>query len=784
MDVKIIPGKLRGRITAMPSKSHAHRVLIAQKLAQLQGKGCKDPLFIPEFSRDITATKNCLAQLDSCAGADYYARTGDDLDSEEHAGVRTAVSQTAIGAGLRETATAQNAGNPVSRRNTTDSATAAEPGTCSGTGIRKAAADSAVTTGRDIPLLDCGESGSTLRFMLPVAMAVTDKAIFAGSGKLPQRPISPLKEEMENHGCVFTMGAGLTPDSSKGGTATDDRTAKDKDNATDCITGGGTTEICTITGRLQPGEYTLPGNISSQFITGLLFALPILDGDSRLRLTTGLESAGYVALSLDVLRDFGIDIRIDSDENGFIVYDIKGGQKYTEPEGLSIEGDWSNAAFWLACGALGGDIICDGLRADSSQRDREILTVLQNLGADVTTETGEDGLTTVICRAPGSDDISGADEAADETLLQHSSKDHTDGIIPRCGSGVSATGSTACCTASAGNGRHSDRNPSGDSSADNMWDARQSRHATDVSAGEGTSEVPSVPDAAPEDRSSGVPASGSTARCTAPDGNGRHSDRNPSGDISTDNMWDARQSRHVSDVSAGEGASEVPSVPDAAPEDRSSGVPASGSMARCDTAVLPDDGRMQAAAGASGEGSITRDSASDSTDAASDDPGTCRSSNNSCDIMRATPERDCSSAHAPAGTGSGLTAIHLDVTQIPDLVPVLAAVMSAAEGDSVITGAARLRIKESDRLETVRDFLSRLGAGVECQDDGLSITGSNGLAGGEVSSHNDHRIAMAAAVASCVCRGPVIIRGADAVSKSYPDFFSDFAGLGGRVSKI
>ena len=716
MDVKIIPGKLRGRITAMPSKSHAHRVLIAQKLAQLQGKGCKDPLFIPEFSRDITATKNCLAQLDSCAGADYYARTGDDLDSEEHAGVRTAVSQTAIGAGLRETATAQNAGNPVSRRNTTDSATAAEPGTCSGTGIRKAAADSAVTTGRDIPLLDCGESGSTLRFMLPVAMAVTDKAIFAGSGKLPQRPISPLKEEMENHGCVFTMGAGLTPDSSKGGTATDDRTAKDKDNATDCITGGGTTEICTITGRLQPGEYTLPGNISSQFITGLLFALPILDGDSRLRLTTGLESAGYVALSLDVLRDFGIDIRIDSDENGFIVYDIKGGQKYTEPEGLSIEGDWSNAAFWLACGALGGDIICDGLRADSSQRDREILTVLQNLGADVTTETGEDGLTTVICRAPGSDDISGADEAADETLLQHSSKDHTDGIIPRCGSGVSATGSTACCTASAGNGRHSDRNPSGD--------------------------------------------------------------------ISTDNMWDARQSRHVSDVSAGEGTSEVPSVPDAAPEERSSGVPASGSMARCDTAVLPDDGRMQAAAGASGEGSITRDSASDSTDAASDDPGTCRSSNNSCDIMRATPERDCSSAHAPAGTGSGLTAIHLDVTQIPDLVPVLAAVMSAAEGDSVITGAARLRIKESDRLETVRDFLSRLGAGIECQDDGLSITGSNGLAGGEVSSHNDHRIAMAAAVASCVCRGPVIIRGADAVSKSYPDFFSDFAGLGGRVSKI
>ena len=135
-------------------------------------------------------------------------------------------------------------------------------------------------------------------------------------------------------------------------------------------------------------------------------------------------------------------------------------------------------------------------------------------------------------------------------------------------------------------------------------------------------------------------------------------------------------------------------------------------------------------------------------------------------------------------TGTGLAAIDLDVTQIPDLVPVLAAVMSAAEGNSVITGAERLRIKESDRLETVRDFLSRLGADIECLDDGLSITGMAGLAGGEVSSHNDHRIAMAAAVASCICREPVIIRGADAVSKSYPDFFSDFAGLGGTVSEI
>ena len=651
MDVKIIPGKLRGRITAMPSKSHAHRVLIAQKLAQLQSTGCKDPLFIPEFSRDITATKNCLAQLDRCSGADHCTLTENDLNAEGVADRQPTASQTADGAGSRQADASQTADDPTGRRNTTGSATAAD--TCT-----------------DIPLLDCGESGSTLRFMLPVAMAVTDKAIFAGSGKLPQRPISPLKEELETHGCVFTMGAGRTADISKTGITTDNRSAAD--NSADSANGGGATEICTITGRLQPGEYTLPGNISSQFITGLLFALPILDGDSSLRLTTKLESAGYVDLSLDVLRDFGIDIRIDTDENGFITYDIKGGQKYMEPEGLSIEGDWSNAAFWLACGALGGDIICDGLKADSSQRDREVLTVLQNLGASITTETGTDGLTTVICRAPGSTGI-GGDEA-------------TEGIIPDCGTGDYSTV----------NGIHNIHTNSGDSSDDHMCAARWDSHASDRRSDECLSEDRSVADAAPVHRSSGYQADDSSTDCGTGD---------PADVCSTDNRTDCCSGTH----STVNGA--------------------------------PDNGSPQTPA--------------------TDDP-----------------------AQTAGKADAGLAAIDLDVTQIPDLVPVLAAVMSAAKGNSVITGAERLRIKESDRLETVCDFLSRLGADIECLDDGLSITGMACLAGGEVSSHNDHRIAMAAAVASCICREPVIIRGADAVSKSYPDFFSDFAGLGGTVSEI
>ena len=421
MKVLITPSKLKGSIEAIPSKSHAHRVLIAQKLAQLQGQNKTDSLDIPTFSEDIGATKNCLVQLD-----------------------------------------------------------------------------------KSMPYLDCKESGSTLRFMLPVAMALKDEAVFIGTGKLPYRPISPLKEEMENHGCRFLMGS-------------KNQSSSDKYK-----------EICTIRGRLKAGTYELAGNVSSQFITGLLFALPLLDNDSELRLTTKLESAGYVDLTLDVLRSFNITINQKLTDEGFIIYEIPGKQRYTEPDGLTIQGDWSNAGFWLACGALGGDITVKGLDMTSSQRDKEIVSILQKMGADIT---------------------------------------------------------------------------------------------------------------------------------------------------------------------------------------------------------------------ASSDGSIT-----------------CR--------------------------GTNLKGAEVSVAQIPDIVPVLAAVMSQAAGASMITNAERLKIKESDRLKTVYDFLSRLGADITYAGAGLSLTGRKTLEGGEVSSHNDHRIAMAAAVASCGCAQPVIIHGAEAVRKSYPGFFRDFASLGGNVKEI
>ena len=110
--------------------------------------------------------------------------------------------------------------------------------------------------------------------------------------------------------------------------------------------------------------------------------------------------------------------------------------------------------------------------------------------------------------------------------------------------------------------------------------------------------------------------------------------------------------------------------------------------------------------------------------------------------------------------------------------------MALADGASEITHAERLRIKESDRIFTVHDFLSKLGADITDEGSGLSVRGKRTLSGGEVYGHNDHRIVMAAAVASCGCTGPVIIRGAEAVNKSYPDFFRDFAALGGEVCEL
>ena len=198
------------------------------------------------------------------------------------------------------------------------------------------------------PLLTCNDSGSTLRFLLPVAAALGADARFYMTGRLPSRPITPLTDQLMQHGC---------------------RIKYDAENILHC------------TGKLTSGEFSLPGNISSQYFSGLLFALPILDGDSVIHIEGDLESVGYIQMTLDALEQSGIKIIFEDDK--FIV---PGNQTYTLPNYVKAEGDWSNAAFWLSMGALSKkSIICTGLNHRSSQKDKRILRILRRFGASVTT---------------------------------------------------------------------------------------------------------------------------------------------------------------------------------------------------------------------------------------------------------------------------------------------------------------------------------------------------------------------------------------------------------------
>ncbi|MCL2882220.1 MAG: 3-phosphoshikimate 1-carboxyvinyltransferase [Coriobacteriia bacterium] len=337
--------------------------------------------------------------------------------------------------------------------------------------------------------LPCGESGTTLRLLLPIVAALGRPARFHRSGRLPQRPLSPLYEELVKHGCVLSAP---------------------------------TDEPLTLAGQLEPGDFCLDGGVSSQFISGLLFALPLLSGPSTLRLTGTLESRPYVDLTLEALRISGVDIGFDG-----TTFSCRGPQAYRLPEKVAIEGDWSSAAFWLCAGALGRRrVTVTGLSMNSLQGDRAVVEMLCRFGARIK---------------------------------------QTEGAV--------------------------------------------------------------------------------TVR------------------------------------------------------------------------------------------------------------------------------------------GGALRGIEIDAHDTPDLVPALVVVAAAASGQTVITGAARLRLKESDRLAAICDVLGRLGADIKETDEGLLIQGGRRLHGATIDAWGDHRIAMMAAVASRLCKGAVTITGAEAVDKSYSQFFEDLEALGGRVSE-
>ena len=330
--------------------------------------------------------------------------------------------------------------------------------------------------------LHCGESGSTLRFLLPVVGALGAHAVFHMEGRLPERPLAPLDEELTAHGMTLRKEG----------------------------------DLLYCEGQLSAGEYTLPGNVSSQYISGLLMALPLLAGESCLRVTGKWESAAYVSLTENALRDSGIAF-----EKKDSCYTLLGGQSFALPAKCAVEGDWSNAAFWLCAGALlEKGLTVTGLRMDSAQGDKEVIAILRKFGAHV--EVGEEGIF----------------------------------------------------------------------------------------------------------------------------------------------------------VSRGE-----------------------------------------------------------------------------------------------------MKGITFSAAAIPDLVPVLSVVAAAAHGETRIEEAARLRIKESDRLQSTCEMLRRLGADAEEKPDGLIVRGGKDLAGGTVSAWGDHRIAMSAAVAAILCRESVTVEGSEAVEKSYPDFWRDYDAL-------
>ncbi len=459
MEYTVHPGPRTGTAAVPPSKSELHRLLIAAALSDAPVRIAlpdeTDSLQCPAIAKDLEATAWCLAALGATVeriGGGFFVKP------------------------LPESALRTD-GGPAFR----------EGG-----------------AGR---VLLCGDSASTLRFLLPVAGVLGIGASFVTGDSLSGRPLEPLAEALRKNGMTVERS--------------------------------GDAYLCG--GRLTAGDYAIPGNVSSQFVSGLLLALPLLEGDSVLRVTGSVGSAGYIAMTERVLAAGGI--RFDKTNDPY-TYRIPGGQRFRLPETVAAERDWSAAAVFLAAGAASEHgVTVKGLDLLSSQGDRAILNVLLRFGAGVALRE----------------------------------------------------------------------------------------------------QLPPVP--------------------YAPHG----------------------------------GEAEAP---------------------------------------------LLRTALTDVT------------------VRR--------------GQLKGQT---VDASAIPDLVPVIAAVAAAAEGETRIVRAERLRLKESDRLRTTAEMLDALGADVSGTADGLVIRGREKLRGGVVDSANDHRIAMAAAVAAVFCEGPVTIRGAESAAKSFPDFWEQLERL-------
>lgn len=222
-------------------------------------------------------------------------------------------------------------------------------------------------------VIDCNESGSTLRFLIPISLLNDSNNRFVGRGNLGKRPLNVYYDIFKKQGIRYLY----------------------KEQELDL----------KIKGKLNSGEFKIPGNISSQFITGLMFALPLLNGDSKIIIEGTLESKGYIDLTLKALYDFGIDIE-NKDYNEFI---IKGNQKYIGRE-YRVEGDYSQGAFFLCADAIGNEVSCKDLDINSLQGDREVIEILERMGVSFNKNKDNiigisNGLKSTIIDAKGCPDI-------------------------------------------------------------------------------------------------------------------------------------------------------------------------------------------------------------------------------------------------------------------------------------------------------------------------------------------------------------------------------------------
>ncbi len=275
MDVRIEPRRLAGAVTPPPSKSMAHRLIIAAAL----GSGVSTVRNVA-MSQDIQATLRCITALGG-----QWEQPSEDL-------------LTIHGFGGKSPASGE------------------------------------------LPLLDCGESGSTLRFFIPIALAAAGGGVFTGRGRLMERPQKPYFDLFDERGIFHEQTDG----------------------------------VLTVRGRLVPGEYRLPGNVSSQFFTGLLFALPLLDGDSSIVSTTALESSDYISMTLEAMARAGAAPEMGAGRQSYRVTPAD-----YRPVDAAVEADWSQAGFWYAAKALGSPVELQGLDPDSTQGDRIVAAHYERL---------------------------------------------------------------------------------------------------------------------------------------------------------------------------------------------------------------------------------------------------------------------------------------------------------------------------------------------------------------------------------------------------------------------